>query len=583
MAATETRTCGNCGNRFTIEPDDFAFYEKIQVPPPTFCPECRLVRRLLFRNERDYYKRSCDLCGRSTISVYPADFPTPVYCVKCWWSDRWDPTSYGRDYDPSRPFREQVRELFVAVPVIAMQNDDGIGSVNCPYTYDFAFGKNCYMTQVSWEIENVMYSWGEGQAKDLSDCYFATSCNLCYEVMNSRDCYGCAFCDFCFSCQGCFFGYDLRGCSDCILSVGLRNKRYCIWNVQYSKEEYEKKKAELHLERRENLVRLAREFREFTLRCPRRYAQLFKSTASTGEALYNCKAARDCFYFKELEDSRYMMMGDGGKGNYDCNNTGRPTMCYECVTPDNSYGNLGAVFCWKCTQAEYSNNCHSCQYVLGSSALRQTQYAILNKRYDKETFGKVRDEIRQEMLAAGHWGEFFPASMSPHAYNETPAQDWVPLTREEAIARGFRWKEKQAREYAITISPEQIPQTIGEVSDAILEEALGCRNRGDAARRCTTAFKIVLPELQFYRAMHLPLPDACHNCRYHERLSRRNLAKLYHRECTCAGAQSSNGAYANTVSHFHGSTQCPNEFETSYAPDRPEIVYCEACYNAEVA
>ena len=28
--------------------------------------------------------------------------------------------------------------------------------------------------------------------------------------------------------------------------------------------------------------------------------------------------------------------------------------------------------------------------------------------------------------------------------------------------------------------------------------------------------------------MNLPLPDLCHNCRYYERLSRRNPAKLYH-------------------------------------------------------
>ena len=27
---------------------------------------------------------------------------------------------------------------------------------------------------------------------------------------------------------------------------------------------------------------------------------------------------------------------------------------------------------------------------------------------------------------------------------------------------------------------------------------------------------------------------------------------------------------------------CKKEFETSYAPDRPEIVYCESCYNKEV-
>jgi len=27
---------------------------------------------------------------------------------------------------------------------------------------------------------------------------------------------------------------------------------------------------------------------------------------------------------------------------------------------------------------------------------------------------------------------------------------------------------------------------------------------------------------------------------------------------------------------------CDVEFETTYAPDRPEIVYCEKCYQKEV-
>ena len=32
----ETKSCQNCKNDFIIEPDDFAFYDKIKVPPPTF-------------------------------------------------------------------------------------------------------------------------------------------------------------------------------------------------------------------------------------------------------------------------------------------------------------------------------------------------------------------------------------------------------------------------------------------------------------------------------------------------------------------------------------------------------------------
>ena len=53
----ETRQCQNCKKDFIIEPDDFSFYEKIKVPPPTFCPECRMIRRMAFRDYRVLYKR----------------------------------------------------------------------------------------------------------------------------------------------------------------------------------------------------------------------------------------------------------------------------------------------------------------------------------------------------------------------------------------------------------------------------------------------------------------------------------------------------------------------------------------------
>lgn len=57
--------------------------------------------------------------------------------------------------------------------------------------------------------------------------------------------------------------------------------------------------------------------------------------------------------------------------------------------------------------------------------------------------------------------------------------------------------------------------------------------------------------------------EQCQNCRHYSRFAWRNPAKLWHRKCMKPG--------------------CTNEFETSYAPDRPEIIYCEGCYNNEVA
>ncbi len=84
---SETKNCQNCKKDFVIETDDFLFYKKIKVPPPTFCPECRFQRRLAFRNNRVFYKQKCSLCNQSLLSLYNSENPFITYCRDCWISD----------------------------------------------------------------------------------------------------------------------------------------------------------------------------------------------------------------------------------------------------------------------------------------------------------------------------------------------------------------------------------------------------------------------------------------------------------------------------------------------------------------
>ena len=105
--------CANCHSPFTITPEDRKFYKKINVPKPTFCPSCRMQRRMSFRNERSLYSRSCDLCKTDIIAAYKPEATHPVYCPECWWSDKWDPKDHGRDFDFCRPFFEEFKELKV--------------------------------------------------------------------------------------------------------------------------------------------------------------------------------------------------------------------------------------------------------------------------------------------------------------------------------------------------------------------------------------------------------------------------------------------------------------------------------------
>ena len=145
---------------------------------------------MAWRNDFNFYSRACSMCKKPIISLYAADQKFPVYCNKCWWSDAWDPMDYGRDYDFSRPFFEQFIELQSKVPALALVNDDGVGSVNCEYTHDFAFGKNCYMVLIAWKLEDTLYSNYVMKAKDIVDALSSFGeCELTYETIYTQGCY----------------------------------------------------------------------------------------------------------------------------------------------------------------------------------------------------------------------------------------------------------------------------------------------------------------------------------------------------------------------------------------------------------
>ena len=173
------------------------------------------------------------------------------------------------------------------------------------------------------------------------------------------------------------------------------------------------------------------------------------------------------------------------------------------------------------------------------------------------------------------YGEFFPADLSPFGYNETQAYEYFPLSKQETESLGFHWRNPEQRTYPATRLPKDLPETIQEVTDTITEEIIQCEHYASeqhptyCGANCTSAFRITVPELQFYRQMNLPLPRLCFNCRHVERIHWRNNPELYKRKCMC-----------NKTNHDHTGT-CLNEFETTYSPDSIEKVYCEGCYQKE--
>jgi len=560
-----------------------------------------MQRRLMWRNEKFLYRRKCDACQKNIISIYHQDSPYTVYCQKCWWSDDWDPLAYGRKYDFSKPFFVQFNNLLKSVPRLCLINAN---SVNSEYTHLAADNKDCYLLFESSNNERCDYSYWMQQSKDCVDCSFVNNSELCYETLIAWNCYKLFYSKECRDCTDGFFLLDCVGCSNCYGCVGLRNKNYYVFNKPYSKEEYLKILGEKKNEMFENGIdKLRNEFNEFALRYRNKYAYIQKAVNSSGNYLLNVKNCSLCFHGYDAEDCKYgYHVWRNSKDNMDVSTVGRDAqLVYETInTGVGIYNVKFGIQNWNGNNdVQYSEACFGSQNLFGCTGLRTKQYCILNKQYIKEDYVQTMEKIIKQMADVPYvnskdqvykYGEFFPPEFSFFAYNETSANDHFPLDKETTKKEGYNWKEKEQRNISPTLKYFDLFKYDKNISDLLAGEIVFCANEG-GENYCTGAFKFISRELEFYRKMNLPLPRLCPNCRHYQRLKQRNPLKLWKRKCQCAGLtsqpttnnpQQTDYKYQNTINHFHGDQPCPNEFETAYAPDRPEIVYCEKCYNAEV-
>lgn len=571
----ETKNCQQCKKNFEIESEDFDFYKKIGVPAPTFCPECRLQRRLAFRNERTFYKRPCGLCGVDTISRYDPEKGIVNYCQECWWGDKWDPMEHGQDYDFSKPFFEQFKELIRKVPqfnLIVMYKT----LTNSNYTNMNHYLKNCYYIFNSDYDERCMYGEEMEHCTDCMDVTMAEGTQLAYESVNCLKCYEIYYSVDCESSHNIRFSKNLVGCSNCVGCINLRGQQYCILNEKYTKEDYLEKLKEFNFDSHEAVKNFKEKVAEFWLKFPHKYMHGIQNLDSNGDYIFNSKYVKSSFIVTGGEYCKYCMwlIVKNNKECYDFTQFGENTeLVYESLcSGKNSNNIIGSINCLEGRDSRYVMYCYNNNdNLFGCISLRKKSYCILNKQYTKEEYEELVPKIIKHMNDMPYvdkkgrtyvYGDFFPTEIAQFDYNETSAQEFFPLTKEEAESKGYSWKGDKERNYKITIEPKNLPDNIKDVSDDIVSEIIGCEHEGKCKEQCTTAFKITQDELYFYKSQNLPLPHLCPNCRHYQRVLNRNPNELYHRKCMKEG--------------------CNNEFETSYAPDRKEIVYCEKCYQQEV-
>jgi hypothetical protein len=554
------RSCVSCGSSFEILDEDLSFYDSVSptfagtkhpIPSPKLCPDCRFQRRLMFRNDRYLYHRKSSLSDRQIVSIYSPEKLFAVYDQDEWWNDRWNAMDYAMEIDFKKPFLEQLQELRLVVPRISLFT---IGSENSYYTNHALFMKNCYLIFGGGNSEDCMFGNYVSFSKDVFDGLCLYSCERCYEGVASQRCYDCTFFTNCRDCTSCLMVEDCQSCSNCIECFGLYRKEYCIFNQPVGKEEFEKYRKELGNLTPRTIAQLRQRLGELKSTVPHRGSHIYGSENCTGDAIYNSKNCKHCFDVTDCEDSKYLAFTPKGINSYDGTFTSPDGLefCYNVVSTVGTKYSMCTFLAWYGSSVYYSLECHSCHDIFGCVGLRNARYCILNREYTKDEYERALSKIVTAMEERGEWGEFFPPSMCPYGYNETNANDYFPLAKEEALTRGWKWREELEQQSYLGPQPE-IPENITEVDEGICDRILICEVSGKP-------YKIIPQELEFYREMGLPIPRRCFDQRHRDRFSRRNPRKLWKRSCR----------------------KCGTELQTTYAPERPEAVYCESCYLKEV-
>jgi hypothetical protein len=554
--------CKVSGEEFEVAKEDLDLLDRIspeilgkkfRIPPPQHCPEVRLQKRLIFRNERFLYGRESAFSNKRILSVFSPDGPYRAIDQDEWWGDYWDGRAFGRQVKVNEDIFKQLNKLALSVPHIGLFNknvENGYYSNYCLNT------KNCYLVYGTTNSEDCQYCKFATDCKDCIDCLTVLRSELCYQAVCCSDCYNCQYTTNCRNCRDCISCLDCQSCSSCLGCYGLTSKEFYVFNEFVGKARFNEYQAKLEDPSNQSIKRLNEKLLGNALNFPRRANYILSCENCSGDSLYNCKDCHYCFDMSESEGSRYSAYMPKAIYSLDCS-YGAPDGIQFSYNLCSSVGTMNSIctfLCWYCDTVFYCLECQSCKNCFGCVGLRNKEYCILNHQYTKDQYEKLLVQLVSKMQADQTWGDYFPSWCSYFAYNETLAQEYFPLSKEEAISFGFSWRERPLSTSSLDQALERylIPERISATQDSIVNQVMECS-------LCQRHYRVNASELKFYRKLRIPIQLECPDCRHLARLKRRNPPILWERDCAKTG----------------------KKIWTSFNQGRNEIVYSNDAWEAE--
>jgi hypothetical protein len=517
----DQRTCRITGATFQLTELERELLEKFHVPPPTVCPAERMRTLCAFNNYLNLFHGTCAATGQPILQVYRPNVSFPVYSVPYWWSDAWDASTFGRPFDFTRGFFDQMLELRNCVPQPALSVNYATLE-NCDFVNGCSFSKNCYLCFLCIECQDCHYCFDIRRSRDCIDCSSCYDSELCYDSTFLFNCYDIRSSFNCRDCSSCVFLRDCNGCRDCYGCFGLTGQRFCYLNQQLTEAEYREHLSRIQWDDANEMRDRWKEFEDATAG-NRRHERLLMTDDCTGDFLHHAKRAEGCERSANLENCASVLLVDGALDAMDVYTWGAGAELIYCssrVGTRTHNVKLSYLVYNGASNLEYCMNCIGCRDCFGCVGLRQKQYCILNKEYSAAEYCALRARIIAQMnnpgitIEAERYGEFFPARFSLFPFNDSDAMIFASLTQDEATQRGFAWAPDIERTAYTFTSWNDVPKRTKDVSSSIVD----CIFRCPASEK---PLRFSARELELFNRRSLPLPRTHWLVRCRDRLSRR--------------------------------------------------------------
>lgn len=585
----EWSTCVYSWEEFPIFEQEKNILDTLWMPLPIISPDMRRLQLYMMRNERTFYKRSCDMTGKSILSIYPPEYPSKVFHFSEYISDKWSGFDYWKDLDFDWSISQQISDFYRSIPKRSLNIDAENSMENCDYSNYGTSSKDCYMSQVPTFSQNCYYSYTPFQSTYNIDTHLNEKCEISYESSFCMNSYQIFYSQYLEDSRDCWWCYDCIWIQNCIGCVWLHSKQYYILNQELTQREYEYK-LKVILSSYKNLKTFQDEFDTFKSNFPKKALHNKLSENVQGNIIRYSKKTLNCFNVVDLQDSLHTQhSGIDSTSLLSCEYGGLNSWnVYHSIWFNHSIESAYISF----TSAQRSYYLHDNTSVDDSmlcSGLQNQRYCIFNKQYSQEEYAVFSKKVIEMMKQEWIWGNWFLSEMLLFPYNDSKAYEQYPpqkivygsrdtkgarewelnpkgrgtvyvLDPEAYISKAYLdfWGDKslnilwRTQDNNIDISPSakiieadflpEIHNIEAHVSDIIIQ----CKDTG-------RPFRVIAQELDFYKKYSLPLPRYHPDVRFQKRFQQFPKNTLHLRTC--------DGCWEQILSVWES-----------------ESVVCESCY-----